>query len=325
MHGLLCSSACWVVAGPGKDLAFILADEGYDVWLGNARGNMYSRKHYLPDIKKELYWDFSWHEIGVYDLPAMIDYVLKTTGREKLFYLGHSQGTTAFFVMASERPEYQDKIQAMVAMAPVAFCSRMNNPILQFIARFTGPINGLMDLIGMYEFKPTGEALKLFAKLVCAEDAITQPLCSNILFLIAGFNKDQFNATLLPTILQHTPAGSSTKQVLHYSQLIKTGFVITSGKFRQYDYSWFANLLKYGSLSPPDYDLGKIKVPISLHYGTNDWLLDVKDVDKLYKELGNPFGKFRVPHEKFNHLDFMWAKDAKDLLYDKILSVMTNF
>ncbi|KAL0110383.1 hypothetical protein PUN28_013789 [Cardiocondyla obscurior] len=58
MHGLLCSSACWVVAGPGKDLAFILADEGYDVWLGNARGNMYSRKHYLPDIKKELYWDF---------------------------------------------------------------------------------------------------------------------------------------------------------------------------------------------------------------------------------------------------------------------------
>lgn len=50
-----------------------------------------------------------------------------------------------------------------------------------------------------------------------------------------------------------------------------------------------------------------------------------QDVDQLYKELGNPFGKFRVPHEQFNHLDFMWAKDVKELLYDKILSLMTNF
>lgn len=51
----------------------------------------------------------------------------------------------------------------------------------------------------------------------------------------------------------------------------------------------------------------------------------LQDVDKLYKELGNPYGKFRVPHDKFNHLDFMWAIDVKDLLYDKILSLMTQF
>jgi lysosomal acid lipase/cholesteryl ester hydrolase len=33
-HGLLCSSADWVVLGKGKALAYLLADEGYDVWLG---------------------------------------------------------------------------------------------------------------------------------------------------------------------------------------------------------------------------------------------------------------------------------------------------
>ncbi|XP_071642183.1 uncharacterized protein [Temnothorax longispinosus] len=325
MHGLLCSSACWVVPGPQKSLALILADAGYDVWLGNTRGNVYGRKHLLPDIRRELFWDFSWHEIGVYDLPAMIDYILKITGRQKIFYLGHSQGTTSFFVMSSERPEYQDKIQAMFALAPVAYCARMDNPIMQFIARFSGPLEELMKLIGMYDFEPTSEALKIFARIVCAEDAITQPLCSNILFLFGGFNKDQLNTTLLPLILEHVPAGSSTKQFMHYAQLVKTGFLITRGKFRQYDYSWAGNLMRYGTFSPPEYNLGKIKVPVSLHYSTNDWLANVKDVDELYKDLGNPIGKFRVPLEKFSHLDFMWAKDAKDLLFDKILSLMTNF
>lgn len=76
----------------------------------------------------------------MHDLPAMIDYIVKTTGEKKIFYLGHSQGTTAFWVMASERPEYQDKIRAMFALAPVAYCGRMNNPILQLIARFNGPL-----------------------------------------------------------------------------------------------------------------------------------------------------------------------------------------
>lgn len=94
--------------------------------------------------KKMIYRDtffVSWHEIGIRDLPAMIDHVVNTTGREKLFYLGHSQGTTTFFVMAVELPEYQDKIQAMFALAPVAYCGRLPSPLFQFLAKFSGSIN----------------------------------------------------------------------------------------------------------------------------------------------------------------------------------------
>jgi len=60
--------------------AFLLADEGYDVWLGNARGNSWSRQHVNLTTEDNAFWDFSFHEIGTRDLPAIIDYVLEQTG-----------------------------------------------------------------------------------------------------------------------------------------------------------------------------------------------------------------------------------------------------
>lgn len=68
--------------------------------------------------------------MGMEDIPAMIDYVLAhNPDYEKLHYVGHSQGTTAFFVMASERPEYNDKIYVMNALAPVAFMGNMEGVV----------------------------------------------------------------------------------------------------------------------------------------------------------------------------------------------------
>lgn len=63
-HGLLCSSADWVVLGKGKAIAYLLADRGYDVWLGNARGNTNSRNHQYLSPDHRDFWDFSWHQIG---------------------------------------------------------------------------------------------------------------------------------------------------------------------------------------------------------------------------------------------------------------------
>jgi lysosomal acid lipase/cholesteryl ester hydrolase len=36
--------------------------------------------------------------MGVYDVPAVIDYVLGVTGQEQLQWVGHSMGTTMFFI-----------------------------------------------------------------------------------------------------------------------------------------------------------------------------------------------------------------------------------
>lgn len=70
-------------------LAFHLAAEGYDVWLGNYRGNLESREHEAMDPDRAAdYWQFSWDEMARYDLPAMLYHVLRQTGRRKVSWRG---------------------------------------------------------------------------------------------------------------------------------------------------------------------------------------------------------------------------------------------
>lgn len=92
VHGLGDSSGSAVMLGPNISLSYYLYDLGYDVWLANTRGNRYSRNHTkLNPNTDEDYWEFSWHQVGIYDLPATIDYVLQETAKSKLTYIGHSQ------------------------------------------------------------------------------------------------------------------------------------------------------------------------------------------------------------------------------------------
>lgn len=138
MHGILQSSADWVITSEDKGLGYILADEGFDVWLGNARGTKYSRNHTTLNPDKSDFWKFSWHEIGSIDLPTQIDYILEHTGGSALHYVGYSQGTTSYFVMASSRPEYNKKIKVATLMAPIAYMGNMYSPIIRIAAQFQG-------------------------------------------------------------------------------------------------------------------------------------------------------------------------------------------
>lgn len=76
----------------------------------------------------------------MYDLPASIDYVLTKTNTSQLHYIGYSMGTTVFYIFASGRPEYQNKIRSQISLAPVAYLTNMKSPI-RFIAPFGKIIN----------------------------------------------------------------------------------------------------------------------------------------------------------------------------------------
>jgi len=55
-HGLESDMMQWVMNKPEVAPAFVLAREGYDVWLGNNRGTRFSSKHTTLDPKKKPYW-----------------------------------------------------------------------------------------------------------------------------------------------------------------------------------------------------------------------------------------------------------------------------
>jgi pimeloyl-ACP methyl ester carboxylesterase len=57
-HALLCSSFDYVNNAPNESLGFVLADAGFDVWLGNNRGNQWGRQHVNLTVDSEAFWDF---------------------------------------------------------------------------------------------------------------------------------------------------------------------------------------------------------------------------------------------------------------------------
>lgn len=83
---------------------------------------------------------FSLNELGIYDLPASIDYIINNTNSEQIHYIGYSMGTTIFYIMGSERPEYQLLIRSQISLAPIAFLYNTRS-ILKTAADFSASIN----------------------------------------------------------------------------------------------------------------------------------------------------------------------------------------
>jgi len=138
-HGIEDSSTEWVINSPDKSWAFILAKAGFDVFLGNNRGNMDSRGHTTLDPKKAEYWEFDFEEMGTKDVPAFIDFILKETNETNSMegklaaYIGHSEGTSQMFIGASMLPDYfKAKVNLFVALAPIVRLDHSTNKAMVY-------------------------------------------------------------------------------------------------------------------------------------------------------------------------------------------------
>ncbi|XP_075234694.1 lipase 1-like [Lycorma delicatula] len=318
-HGIMGSTETWVMQGPKKDLPYIIYNAGFDVWIGNARGSIYGRKHINMTLEDPNFWEFSWHEMGLFDLPAMLDYIIALTGYPDVNYIGHSMGTTMFYVMGSERPDYNSKIRISINMAPVAY---MN--VIQFIyrqyAKFRTPVKNMLIKNKIYELLPMNKVLRLLQADLCRDGSIFQLICIDMLFVFTGSDWKQFNKTMIPMYLRHA-SPSSIQTLDHYSQLIGN-----PGTFQAYDYKDpYKNYEKYGRQTPPIYNISKVTTPVALIYAKNDYVSRPIDVDRIARELPNVVMKFLIPYNNFNHIDYLWGEDSKKMVYDHLINLLYKF
>uniref|UniRef100_A0A672P260 Lipase n=1 Tax=Sinocyclocheilus grahami TaxID=75366 RepID=A0A672P260_SINGR len=309
-HGLLAAGSNWVTNLPNTSLGFLLADAGFDVWLGNSRGNTWSRKHVSLDPKQKEYWQFSHDELAKKDLPAVINFITKTTGQEQIFYVGHSQGTTIAFIAFSTMPELASKIKMFFALAPVATVGLTKSSMskLSVIPEFL-----IWDLFGRKDFFPQNELIKFFATEFCSRKPLSV-LCGNIFFLLCGFDEKNLNMSRTPVYTTHCPAGTSVQNMVHWAQAVK------SSKLMAYDYGKAGNMAHYNQSTPPLYNVRDMTVPTALWSGGQDTLADPHDVAVLLTQIPKLVYHRNIKH--WEHLDFIWGLDAPQEMYNKMIEMM---
>ncbi|XP_035668788.1 gastric triacylglycerol lipase-like isoform X2 [Branchiostoma floridae] len=311
-HGLLGASTNFLTNLANESLAFILADSGCEVWLGNVRGNTYSRNHTSLKPSEAKFWAWSWDEMARYDLPKMLTHALSVTNQTQLYYVGHSQGTMIGFAEFSRNQELARKVKTFFALAPVTTVGDIKSPIRQ-LANYVDPIELLFDVLGTHEFSPSSDFMHFLGQDVC-DQPVLDVVCENVLFLIGGFNYGNTNISRIPVYVSHSPAGTSVQNMVHYTQAVK------DHKFQMYDYGLVENLLKYNQATPPKYYPENMTVPVALFTGEQDWLADPKDVATLLPRLKNKVYVKDIP--EWQHLDFIWGMDAPQKCYKDIIDII---
>ncbi|XP_078135348.1 gastric triacylglycerol lipase [Sander vitreus] len=277
-HGLLAAGSNWVTNPPDTSLGFVLADAGYDVWIGNSRGNTWSRKHQTLSPEHDDFWRFSYDELALKDLPAVINHILKVTGQDQIYYIGHSQGTTIAFIAFSTLPELASKIKMFIGLAPVATVAFTSSAMtkLSILPDFL-----IMDLFGRRDFLPQSHVIEWFAEHVCAKLVLSELVCGNIFFILCGFDVTNLNTTRIPVYTEHCPAGTSVQNMIHWAQAVH------GGKLMAFDFGAAGNMKHYNQSTPPLYRVQDMKVPTALFSGGQDTLADPKDVAVLLTQVPN--------------------------------------
>jgi lysosomal acid lipase/cholesteryl ester hydrolase len=306
-HGFMQNSEAFIIRGPGKSLPYMLADLGYDVWLGNNRGNKYSYKHVNLSPNEDKFWDYCIDHLATFDIPAMLEYVLAETGVERLSYVGFSQGTAQGFAAFSINAKLAQKIDLFVALAPSTRVKELRNPIVAALT--TSKPQLLFLLFG----KKMMLGSSLFWRKVLTYDLYAK-LIDNMMHFLFGWKCDNIANNEKPLLYSHLYSYASVKCMVHWFQITR------ARRFQMFDENiqvapWGNNRWKAYAL--PAYHPSQIKCPMALFCGDRD---TVPDTEWLLKEVPAPTYVHREP--TYEHLDFLWAHNAPERVYSKVIELI---
>ncbi|NXF03764.1 LIPN Lipase, partial [Smithornis capensis] len=310
-HAFLGDATHWISNMPNNSLGFLLADAGYDVWIGNSRGNTWSLKHKTLNPRQKAFWKFSFNEMGKYDIPAELYFIMNKTGQKDVYYIGHSEGAATGFVAFSTYPELAQRVKMFFALGPVTACPHATSILIKItnlpepLLRLILGCKGVAHQIGFLK----GPVTQLCTTL--------DKFCAYILCYIAGGSIKNLNTSRIDTYVGHSPAGTSVQNIIHWQQLTHTD------QFQAYDYGAKENMKKYNQTAPPVYKIEEITIPTAVWSAGQDTFGDPKDTARLLPQITN-----LIYHEHFpawGHLDFIWGLDATEKMYMKIIELLKKY
>ncbi|KAI7155572.1 alpha/beta-hydrolase [Hortaea werneckii] len=310
-HGLLMNSEVWVcLTDRERCLPFVLVEQGYDVWLGNNRGNKYSKKSVHSKPTEARFWDFSMDQFAFHDIPDSINYILETTRQPNLSYIGFSQGTAQAFATLSIHPTLNEKVNLFIALAPAMAPPGLASGTVASLCKSNPEV--LFLAFGRRAI--LGSATMWQALLYPA--IFTWFIDKSLAFL---FNWQTRNISPHQKLAAypHLYSFTSTKCVVHWFQIIRNG---TFQMFDDETTTPFAvgNSAKYYKVAK--FPTRNIKTPIHLIYGGSDSLVDIK---LMLKEL--PRHTVARGIQKYEHLDLLWASDVNRLVFPHVLEALEMY
>lgn len=151
--------------------------------------------------------------MGDYDAVSQVEKALEVSGRSKLTWIGHSQGTSQMFYAMANKPDYwKSKLNLFVALAPVSSLTHCSASLLTTAAKLEPEMRSASSLLGLYSIFTPG----LDTSLVSAFCGQVPDFCNEFQRFISTSDPNADDADRFSVYLGHYPAGSSLQSVWHY-------------------------------------------------------------------------------------------------------------
>ncbi|KAG7708372.1 hypothetical protein KL930_001813 [Ogataea haglerorum] len=337
-HGLLMNSEIWVLmADTRQNLPFRLCELGYDVYLGNNRGNKYSARHVSLSVDDTAFWDFSIDQFALFDIPASINHILEINGASQLIYIGFSQGCSQILASISVNHALNMKISKLVLISPATTPKKLSNWLINSIVNFQPALIYL--LFGR----------KILLKSVLFWKDITYPpffskvidLSNKILFDWKSLNIDPIQKFICYFHLYST---TSVKSVVHWFQIIKSKrfqMYQESDMFPSFEYPIHTNiklskiLLIYGMADSlvdiqqmteqlPEFE--EYNISVLNDQQTKPELVEMVDNEKVDETMNSSDGEKLqiVGVENYEHLDLVWGQNIEYYVINNVLEFLSD-
>jgi pimeloyl-ACP methyl ester carboxylesterase len=290
-----------------KSLPFFLLQEGYDLWLGNIRGSIFSSKHTTKKIKAD-YNNFTIDEFVKYDLPAMVDYVKSRTGVKKLSYIAHSQGSTMFFMLTMNNPEYvQNNFDHFASVGTVPNIAHTHFTPIEILDK----ISGILKAVKIFDTINLSNAQRNLVSGFCK---LTPGICGKFFDLASALHPSKrMNYTDIYNFMYYYPGGVSKTNLLHWSQI---------HKMKQLVY-YNPNFEKEQTAVPYNVEnLKKWKIKSLIARTDDDTFSSYEDVTEFYMNVEDKSLIEILDLKDYSHLDVLAAESAYEEIYMPIINFL---